>query len=289
MELPRGGKAWFPASYVFTAAVSDVPGRGYEGTGRFCHAVNSGVAAGPTRLDAACRGLCELVERDALALWWYLRVARPVVDLSLFDDPWLSQGDYWFGCGNRNLRVFDITTIDELPAVVAVSFLRKSTMFGYDVVLSGGCSTSLRLACRRAVSENVQHVYASGGNFVYHSARFDETFAREWAAFDPNKEDWLVVGRPVEVSARYGVEKEVSGFAFYEVCLRAIKDLGMEWYVVDVSALDYGVAVMRSIVPDLLPLFPMLGSDRLYSGAKIAGWDVEELDESGINKIAYVF
>ena len=287
-DMVGEGVAWFPASYVFTAEISDVEDGRYEGKGRFFHGVHSGAATGPTRVDAACRGLCELFERDGVALWWYLRVARPVVRLEGLEDPWLGQAGEWFGRAGRELRVFDISTCAELAAVVAVSWLEKPTMFGYDVVLSGGCSTSMRLACRRAVAENVQHTHASGGNFVYHSRRFDERFAREWARLDPHAEHWLSVGLPA-VRGGYEVRDDVAGAEFREVCLSAMRRYGLAWYVVDISAIDFGVAVMRSIAPGLLPLFPMLGNDRLYRWAREAGWVDRDFSEEEVNPIAYVF
>jgi len=281
-------RAWFPASYVFTAEIVDVPEGGYEG-GRYFHGVHSGAATGPTRVDALCRGLCELVERDAVALWWYGRVVRPVVELECFGDPWLMQAQERFEGAGREIRVFDITTVKTLPAVVAVSFLRQRNAYGFDVVLSGGCSGSLQLACRRAVSENVQHIHASGGNFVYHSVRFDTRFARVWAELDVREERWLSQGCAPLGYADEALRGALEGEAFLLRCKTATAALGVDWYAVDLSAEDHGVAVMRSIAPGLLTLFPLLGSERMYSGWKKAGWDEGCRNEDEVNPIPYVF
>ena len=47
----------------------------------FCIGDSNGNAAGNTLEEAILQGFLELVERDAVALWWYNRVQRPEVDL----------------------------------------------------------------------------------------------------------------------------------------------------------------------------------------------------------------
>ena len=54
---------------------------------RTCVATSSGNAAGNTLEEACLQAVLELVERDAVALWWYSRVRRPGVALDTFDDP----------------------------------------------------------------------------------------------------------------------------------------------------------------------------------------------------------
>ena len=40
-----------------------------------CRAISNGCAAGTTLAEAVLQGTLELVERDAVAMWWYSRVA----------------------------------------------------------------------------------------------------------------------------------------------------------------------------------------------------------------------
>ena len=48
---------------------------------------SNGNAAGASLEDAIVRGFLELVERDAVALWWYNRIRQPGVCLRSFEDP----------------------------------------------------------------------------------------------------------------------------------------------------------------------------------------------------------
>ena len=52
---------------------------------------SNGNAAGSSIEDAVLQGALELIERDAVALWWYNRSRLPAVDLDSFNDPWIEE------------------------------------------------------------------------------------------------------------------------------------------------------------------------------------------------------
>src|SRR5262249_34115765 len=53
----------------------------------FCSSDSNGCAAGGTFTEAVAHGLLELIERDAVAIWWYNSVARPSLDVDSFGLP----------------------------------------------------------------------------------------------------------------------------------------------------------------------------------------------------------
>jgi ribosomal protein S12 methylthiotransferase accessory factor len=55
----------------------------------FARADSNGCAAGSVFEEAVLQGLLELIERDAVALWWYNRLRRRAVDLESVDDPYV--------------------------------------------------------------------------------------------------------------------------------------------------------------------------------------------------------
>src|SRR5262249_50448477 len=74
-----------------------------------CFACPKGNAAGNTLEEAILQGFFELVERDAVALWWYTRLRRPAVDLASFDEPYLRQlSRYLANRQRRDLWVLDL-------------------------------------------------------------------------------------------------------------------------------------------------------------------------------------
>ena len=56
----------------------------------FYYADSNGTAAGTNRTEAILQGFLELVERDAVAMWWYHRLQRPAVDLDSIGDPYVA-------------------------------------------------------------------------------------------------------------------------------------------------------------------------------------------------------
>ena len=55
----------------------------------FCISDSNGSAAGNSLEEAVLQGLCELTERDAVALWWYNRLRLPAFDPDSLDDPYV--------------------------------------------------------------------------------------------------------------------------------------------------------------------------------------------------------
>jgi thiazole/oxazole-forming peptide maturase SagD family component len=52
----------------------------------FCYADSNGCASGATMSEAILQGMLELVERDAVALWWYNRIQRRGISLEGIND-----------------------------------------------------------------------------------------------------------------------------------------------------------------------------------------------------------
>lgn len=86
-----------------------------------CLANSNGTAAGGTLEDAVLQGFLELVERDALALWWYNRTHHPAVDLDAFDDPWTTELRRVHASLDREVWVLDLTADLGIPVLAAVS------------------------------------------------------------------------------------------------------------------------------------------------------------------------
>jgi len=66
--------------------------------------------AGNTLEEAIVQGFLELVERDAYAIWWYNRSQRAEVDLSQFNDTYVSDLYSQLAESGRKLWVLDVTS-----------------------------------------------------------------------------------------------------------------------------------------------------------------------------------
>jgi ribosomal protein S12 methylthiotransferase accessory factor len=116
--------------------------------------LSTGCAAGPTFEAAALHAALELVERDAVALWWRGgRRARPIADGSAAGreaSELLAQMRQ--GKADRQSWLLDITTDVGIPAVVAVS----TGSDGYGCALGFAARLSLSAAVRAAMFELIQ-------------------------------------------------------------------------------------------------------------------------------------
>ena len=92
-----------------------------EGTARYAYCDSNGVAAGGTMADAILQGLLELIERDAVAIWWYNGLRRPALRVPTGQDPYLDQVRDVYTSQGRPLWLLDVTTDLGIPVVVAAA------------------------------------------------------------------------------------------------------------------------------------------------------------------------
>jgi ribosomal protein S12 methylthiotransferase accessory factor len=94
---------------------------------------SNGCAAGNTVEEAVLQGLLELVERDAVAIWWYTRAVRAEVDLASFADPSFSRLMDAYDQRGRELHVLDLTVDTGVPHINDASSTISSNSFSVSV------------------------------------------------------------------------------------------------------------------------------------------------------------
>ena len=107
------GTRYLPTSFCYFGYRSQDP--------LFARADSNGCAAGSVPEEAVLQGLLELVERDAVALWWYNRLRRPAVDLESTGDPYVSSLVRHYGALRRDLWALDVTSDFGVPTFAAIS------------------------------------------------------------------------------------------------------------------------------------------------------------------------
>ncbi|MFW9792550.1 YcaO-like family protein, partial [Brucella melitensis] len=73
--------------------------------------------------EAVLQGLCEVYERDAVALWWFNRIARPGIDLDSVKDPYVDQMREFYASMDRNIWVIDLS--NDLGISTFAAFSRR--------------------------------------------------------------------------------------------------------------------------------------------------------------------
>jgi len=247
-SLTRGEHRLFPAAMLYFGAPGPPSLR----------ADSNGNAAGGTLEDAVLQGMLELVERDAVALWWYNRTRQPGVDLDAFGDPWIAElREVYAGLG-REVWVLDVTSDLGVPVLAAVS---RDTRGPREAIMLGfGAHLDPAVAVRRALTELNQMMPAvldgwDGGD-------------------DPDAVRWLrdatVAGEPylrpdpALGAARFEDASSPDLLADVRLVQGKLEAAGLEVFVLDQTRPDIGLPVVKVIVPGLRGFWARFAPGRLY-------------------------
>ena len=257
---------------------------------RYCVGCSNGNAAGNTTEEAILQGFLELVERDAVALWWYNRTRRPAIALGSFDEPYIGKLTAFLRARGRDLRVLDVTSDLTIPVCVAVS--RRTNEPQEHIMLGFGAHLDPRIAVLRALAELTQSLtWVLDGN----GAGAERTVAID----DPEFLRWLthatVANQPYLVPDEGVPPRPASTFPArwsedlkddVLFCEDLIAQRGMELLVLDQTRPDIGLPVVKVIVPGLRHFWPRFAPGRLYDVPAALGWVPEPVAEERLNPIA---
>lgn len=165
-DFPIG---WTEGSDLFTRRPTWVPYElvnadfSYEPSRRaecFLHSTN-GLASGNSLAEAALHALCELVERDALAVWEAKHSeaeASDPVELSSIDDPVCVDLLRRFDRADIGVLVWDVTSDVGIAVFRAVIFDRAADGMLYPMAAAAGsgCHPAREIALSRALTEAAQ-------------------------------------------------------------------------------------------------------------------------------------
>jgi oxazoline/thiazoline synthase len=244
------------------------------------HADSNGCAAGNTREEAIVQGFLELVERDSYAIWWYNRVQRPEVDLSVFDDSYVRDLQIQLAETGRRLWVLDITNDLGIPTYVALS---QSVENGQDFIEFGsGSHFDPRIAMLRSLTELNQFL-----SIGLMGLRSTETMGDDGSGLlrlvehpylTPNGDPPV---RP-DLDSKFGrLDKREQVMT----CMNLVKQLGLDFLVLDQTRPDIEVPVVRVIVPGLRHFYRRFAPGRLYDIPVKLGWLDRPVPESDLNPI----
>jgi ribosomal protein S12 methylthiotransferase accessory factor len=155
-DLLRGASVWVPYEMVHTdATVPWMPG-----SGAFLASTN-GLASGNNLAEAVLHGLCEVIERDALAMWEFSGEefqAATRLDLSTTSDPVVGELLERYSRAGISVMAWDITGDVGIPVVQCVIFdTGADPLFKpMPAAFGAGCHPSRVVALTRAMTEAAQ-------------------------------------------------------------------------------------------------------------------------------------
>ncbi len=247
-QLRDGREIWLPACLVLRL----------QDDKRW--AVGSGCAAGPTLAAARRAAFFEIIERDAVAMWWRggreLRTITPDQRATLGADDLLDrirQGQH-----DRITSLFQIKCDFGLTCVAAVSF----DMYGRDFAGGYACNSDPTQACRSAIREmcqmelgnnilaaklaRAQDISSAADHVIYHRSTVIRPDAPQLKAVVP-------AFMPAEETLDF------------EEAVTRLAAAGFESYAVDLTTKRSGVPVMKIVVPGLQPYPSTFVTPRLAS------------------------
>ncbi|WP_378786250.1 TOMM precursor leader peptide-binding protein [Nonomuraea fastidiosa] len=258
----------------------------------YCVGDSNGNASGNSVEEAILQGFCELVERDAVALWWYNRARRPAFHLDSLHDPYVDTVREFYQGMDRDIWLLDITTDLGIPAFVGVSYRRNHPV--EDVIVGFGAHLDPRIAAIRTLTEVNQFLPSverrdEQGNTLY----LDDDVATLawWKETKLAEQQWLVPD-PAQ-GARTLADYPPSGgedlAADVETCVERAAAAGLEVIVLDQSRPDLELSVVRVIAPGMRHFWRRLGPGRLYDVPVALGWIPRPLAEDELNPVSVFF
>ncbi len=262
-SMTRRSRCYIPFSYCYANTPHD-----REAPVRYN---SNGCSAGNTLEEAILQGFCELVERDAIAIWWYNRTARPSVRLDELNENNIRRiqrtlGESW------EYWVLDATHDFKIPVMAAAARHKKRGAFR----LGFGCHPEAHVACNRALTELCQLIAAENKK----SKTFDFNDIRPEAFLFPDDSMEKRSLSRVPGAALDDIADEIRW------CMERADRLGLEVLVNNTTRPDVPVYTVKVIIPGLCHIWPQFGNKRLYEAPVAMGWREKELTENELNPMA---
>lgn len=226
----------------------------------------NGLGAGATRAEALAHALAELVERDAVAIWWHNALPRPRLPLP-GGDPLAEAAIADHRRRGRGVALLDLTHDLGVPVRVALTWDART---GEAISLGSAADPDPRRADRRALAESCLRLPALD---LWRTARgtprgrLPEWFAQARIGDFP----WLLEG-PDPAPPTEAPMKPLDAPQRLRALLGALTGAGLRPLFVDLLRPDVGIPVVKAFVPGLRHTRNRFGAGRLYDVPVRLGW-----------------
>jgi bacteriocin biosynthesis cyclodehydratase domain-containing protein len=258
----------------------------------FARADSNGCAAGSALEEAVLQGVLELIERDAVALWWYNRLRRRAVDLESADDAYVAAIIRRYGDLRRYLWALDVTSDVGIPTFVALS--RRVDKAEEDIIYGFGAHLDPKVALSRALTEmnqSLEAVPTAAGPESSRTYRGGGEAVHWWRTVRSTDANYLVpdpqAGPLLLDDFKNGASDDLCGDVF--TCVGLAANRGIEVLVLDQTRPDVGFPVVRVVAPGLRHFWARFGPGRLYDVPVREGWLSRPLNEGELNPFVIQF
>jgi ribosomal protein S12 methylthiotransferase accessory factor len=283
VDLLRGGPIWTPYDTVRLNKV------GIDYASTLFRVASNGLASGNTVSEAALHGICELVERDALTLWWQSQRGpddhlATKLDLDSVVDPVCRQLVGAFETAGLQLAVWDVTSDAAIPAYQCCVVERedRAVWRPFGPCWGYGAHTDPPVALSRALTEVAQSritVIAASRDDNYRSQYKAQNDSRRMTAV--RKVFFGMPGR-VDFGSRPSLATSTVDGDLAAV-LAQLERIGVGSVVsVDLTRPEIGIPVVKVVIPGLEYFALFIG----YSAGRRARRYEARLHEARLNGAA---
>lgn len=247
---------------------------------------SNGCAVGSVLEEAILQGLLELIERDAVAIWWYNQIQQPGIDLSTAEDPYIADLSRHYATLGRSIWVLDVTSDLGIPTFAALS--KRIDKPEEDIIYGFGCHLDPNVALTRAVTEINQSLDAVP---ALHQPETQNSYlgtqeAVHWWRYVRTQDNAYLVPnqttRPVDVNAlKNHASDDLANDVAY--CVERLKNANVEVVVLDQSRPDVEFPAVRVVAPGLRHFWARFGPGRLYDVPVNLGWLERPRTEASLN------
>jgi ribosomal protein S12 methylthiotransferase accessory factor len=262
----------------------------------FCYANSNGNGAGNCLEEAILHGFLELVERDAVAIWWYNRIQREAIDLMEQNDPYIESLIKEYERRGREFWVLDVTSDLKIPTFVAISQVKENGP--KKIIFGSGAHFDPKIALTRALTEMHQLLahQIETENIVYEiSMRDRQNHPRKQELAWYNDE--TLETQPYLAKPETSAHKSISSFEPMGtidlkddilLSVEILKKQNLELLFVNLTRPEIDLSVVKVIVPGLRHWGPRFAPGRLYDVPVKMGWKKVALNESEMNPFPIV-
>ena len=142
-SVTENKKRYIPLSYCY----AHTP---YEEQ-KFSRFYHNGGAAGNTLEEALLQAFLEVVERDAVSIWWYNQLQKPSIEITTVSATLIDQLEHTLG-PEWEYWALDLTHDLNIPVIAAIAQNKVDHTFSFGF----GCHIDPIIACQRALTELCQ-------------------------------------------------------------------------------------------------------------------------------------
>ena len=291
-NLTIGGKHFIPerfderrdTAWIVASALNGGPDhlapagccfRGYNAPDMVCD--SNGCASATDEEQAILSGLLELVERDAVALWWYNRVRRPAVSVTGLS-PAIDLLVKFFAERDRSVHVLDLTTEFRIPVYAAISM----TAAGEAPVVGTAAGPDASSAIWKALAECAATLEALD-TFSGEAQTPDEHAQLRWFR-TANGQDCGYL-----LPSGESLQEPATGTVSLSTAVTRLDEAAVDSFFIRLTRPELGSPTVRVLAPGLRPWLMRYAPGRLYETPVRLGWYASTNGEDALNPFPYPF